>query len=148
VFGLIKNIVKSRASGGAALEAAVILPILLFVAVALIFHPLSAFYTKIVLTDAIRQGVRHVAIFNNEVEARTLINQVISTEGLDPARIQAVTFDYTVSGGRYITARITYSFPVTAPAIPTVLRVTPPPAPMPSTLTLQSEATFRREWGP
>ena len=145
---MFRKIFTNREQGGAALETALMLPILLFVAVALIFHPLSAFYTKIVITDAVRQGVRHVAIFNNETEARNLINQIVTAEGLDPARIQSVTFDYTISGGRYISARITYSFPVIAPQITTILRATPPPAPMGSTLTLTSEAIFRREWGP
>lgn len=130
-------------SGGAALEAAIVLPILLFVALGLIFLPLTALYSKIVLTDAAREGARHVAIYNNQYEAEELIAQIITDSGLDPGNIQQpVDFDYTVDGGRYITVTINYLQPVLFPQVAGLVGGDATG----DHIALSVSSTFKKEW--
>jgi len=131
-----------KQEGGAALEAAIILPIILFIALGLIFFPLTSLLSNIVLTDAVREAARHVAVYNDEEGAIDLVEQIISESNLDIHNLQPLEFDYTVGDGDYVTVRIVYRQPTIFPQVPVLIGGEA----MDDHVVLSSSATFKKEW--
>lgn len=128
--------------GNAMLEAAIVLPLMLFIAIGLIFLPLMTFFTKTILIDAAREGARHVALWNDQQGAKDLVEQIIEDNGLDVANLQGISFDYSTSN--YVKVTVEYRQPTLFPRITNLVGG--------DTLTdyffLSVSSTFKREGPP
>lgn len=102
-------------NGGVMVEFAIILPILLFIIVALIIFPLSSFYTKTILIDAAREGARVYAIEFETGEsakenAEDLIKTILENNGLDTDDNLDIGFSAT-NCGKYVAVSIDFKNP-------------------------------------
>lgn len=101
--------------GNVMLEAAVVLPLILFIVIGLIFFPLSSFFTKTILVDAVREGARHVALYEDQEGARELVKQTLRDNGLDEDNLEGITFSYVTPG--YVKVTADYRQPVLFPEV-------------------------------
>ncbi|MCR3921749.1 MAG: pilus assembly protein [Firmicutes bacterium] len=101
--------------GNAMLEAAIVLPLMLFIAIGLIFLPLTNFFTKTILVDAAREGARHVALWEDESGAYDLVEQILTDNGLDKSNLQDISFDYSTAN--YVRITVLYRHPTLFPRI-------------------------------
>ena len=108
-----------KKDGTSMLEAAVVLPLMLFVALALIFLPLMTFFNKTIVVDAAREGARHVALWNDEAGAKDLVAQILEDNGLELANLEDVIFDYSTDN--YVKVTVQYQQPTMFPRIPELL---------------------------
>jgi hypothetical protein len=104
-----------KKDGNAMLEAAVILPLMLFIVIGLIFLPLMTFFTKTILVDAAREGARHAALWDDQQGAKDLVEQILEDNGLDVANLQGITFDYSTAN--YVKVTVEYRQPTLFPRI-------------------------------
>jgi Flp pilus assembly protein TadG len=137
-----------RDEGSTLVEAAIVLPIILFIALALIFMPLSTFFSKIVLTDAAREAARYVAVYtdqDNPVIARNkaveMVEDMLSDNGMDTANLRQVRFD-DVEGGRYIRVTIEYHQPTMFPGATRLVG----DQEMDDFWVVSVSSTFKKEW--
>ena len=119
--------------GSAAVEFALVLPILLLVLLAFVQVGALA-RDQLVLTQASRAGAREAAV-QGSVEAVTDAVQAAAV-GLDAGRVGV---DVAWSGGRGlpVTVSLVYDLPVASPLAGWL---------MPETITLRSSATMRQEF--
>ena len=119
--------------GSAAVEFALLLPILLLVLLALVQVGALA-RDQLVLTQASRAGAREAAV-NGSVDA---VQEVVrsAAAGLDAERVE---IDVLWSGARGtpVTVSLTYEVPVVSPLAGWLL---------PQTVSLRSSATMRQEF--
>lgn len=108
-----------KKDGAAMLEAAVVLPLMLFVVAALIFLPLTIFFNKTIAVDAARAGARHVALWNDEAGAKDLVEGILAENGLDLDKLEEVLFDYSTDN--YVKVTVKYRQTVMSPRIPELL---------------------------
>lgn len=104
-----------KKDGNAMLEAAVILPLMLFIVIGLIFLPLMTFFTKTILVDAAREGARHAALWDDQQGATALVEQILEDNGLEVANLHGITFDYTTAN--YVKVTVEYRQPTLFPRI-------------------------------
>lgn len=74
-------------------------------------------WSKIVVTDAAREGARYVAL-NYGPDATSKVNEVLTDGKLDPANVQSVS---TVEGSNYVTVTVKYNQPAILPLLPQLL---------------------------
>ena len=101
---------KSDEKGAAAVEFALILPVLLLILIGIIEFSL-AFNAQLSLNQAAREGARNMAIHNNPSAAATAASNAAGR--LDPASV-STTFSVTgggttCAGGKQVTATTSYT---------------------------------------
>jgi Flp pilus assembly protein TadG len=119
--------------GSAAVEFALLLPILLLVLLALVQVGALA-RDQLVLTQASRAGAREAAV-NGSIDA---VHEAVrsAAAGLNSERV-AIDVAWTGERGDPVTVSLTYEVPVASPLAGWLL---------PETVTLRSSATMRREF--
>ena len=119
--------------GSAAVEFALLLPILLLVLLALVQVGALA-RDQLVLTQASRAGAREAAV-NGSIDA---VHEAVrsAAAGLNSERV-AIGVSWGVERGEPVTVSVTYEVPVASPLAGWLL---------PETVTLRSSATMRREF--
>ena len=119
--------------GSAAVEFALVLPILLIVALAVVQ---AGLYVRddLVLVGAARAGARQAAVSDDDTSVRDAVTS--NAPSLDPDHVE-VEISRTHRGGP-ATVNVTYSVP---PAVPYVGWL------FPQTVTLHASATMRQEFG-
>ena len=122
-----------RERGSAAVEFALLLPILLLVLLALVQVGVLA-RDQLVLTQASRAGAREAAV-DGSVEA---VDEAVrsAATGLDAGRV-AIDVAWSGERGDPVTVSLVYEVPVASPLAGWLL---------PETVTLRSSATMRQEF--
>jgi hypothetical protein len=80
------SLLRHRERGTAAVEMAIVLPVLLFVTAAIIDFG-RAFNAQILLSNASREGARMIAMGYSSSEADTRIGQALTGSGLTPNKV-------------------------------------------------------------
>jgi Flp pilus assembly protein TadG len=119
--------------GSAAVEFALVLPILLMLALAVVQVGLFV-RDDLVVAGSARAGARQAAVSSDDDSVRTAVSQ--DAPGLDPTRID-VTISRTQRGGP-ATVSVAYSAPQTVPFVGWLF---------PSPVTLHATAVMRQEFG-
>ena len=124
---------RTNERGSAAVEFALLLPILLLVLLALVQVGAVA-RDQLVLTQASRAGAREAAV-DGSVEA---VHEAVRSAavGLDAERV-SVAVVWSGARGTPVTVSLTYDVPIASPLAGWLL---------PETVTLRSSATMRREF--
>ncbi len=119
--------------GQAAVELALVLPILLLAVLAVVQVGLFA-RDRLVLEQASRAGAREAAVTPDEEAIRRAV--LAAAPGLDPDRI-AVAVAWTGSAGEPVTVSLRYPDPVRVPFVGWLF---------PPTVELRAAATLRQEF--
>ena len=120
--------------GSATVEFALVLPLILTMAVALLQVGLFA-KDALIAQDAARAGARQAAVSTDDGEARQ--SAVDAAAGLDPDLLDVtVTRDSGVGGS--VTVRVVYHAPVSVPLVQWLF---------PNTIDLTANAVMRQETG-
>lgn len=93
-------------------EFSVILPFLIFITVGGLVLSLTV-WSKIVVTDAAREGARYEAL--NMGSAQTKVDEVLADGNLDVVNLQSVD---VVRNANYITVTVKYNQPSIIPLLP------------------------------
>ena len=121
-----------RARGSAAVELALVLPLALMVALALVQVGLLGRDALVVLSAA-REGAREAAVSTDEARIRD--SALRGGGDLAPDRTE-VTIERTGTVGDPVTVRVTYRAPILVPFVEWLF---------PEEVTVASEATMRQE---
>lgn len=111
---MIRRLLKSQ-RGAYVAEMAIILPIIIFITAGSMIFSL-AIWSKIVVTDAAREGARYEAL--NLGSADTKVDEVLADGKLDVANKQSVN---VVRGANYVTVTVKYNQPAILPLLPQLL---------------------------
>lgn len=103
------------ARGSHVAEFSVILPILIFITVGGLVLSLTV-WSKIVVTDAAREGARYEAL--NMGEAQIKVDEVLTDGHLDVANLDSVD---VVKNANYVTVTVKYSQPSIVPLLPELI---------------------------
>jgi Flp pilus assembly protein TadG len=138
----------SNERGAALLEAAITIPLILLISVA-IFEFGRAFQTWQVLTNAAREGAR-IAVINGttDEQIRTRVRDYLDAGGLPLARSNAVTVNVqrAVALGNSNASRITVNYPFNFMVLNPVVRlVTPQSNAGAGPLAMAASALMRNE---
>lgn len=110
----IRGLLKSQ-KGAYVAEMAIILPIIIFITAGSMIFSL-AIWSKIVVTDAAREGARYEAL--NLGSADTKVDEVLTDGKLDVVNKQSVD---VVRGANYVTVTVKYNQPAILPLLPQLL---------------------------
>ena len=143
---------KKGKRGGAALEAALVLPILIFVALSMFIFPVC-FYNKIVFTDVARDAARYVAIHNpNPEDVRSYVEQLLQETRIGGAHLlsgyggdgSGVGKGVHIQKGPsdYVTVTLNYVQPTIFPQMTALIGGEP----MDDYLLISVSSSFKKEW--
>jgi Flp pilus assembly protein TadG len=119
--------------GSAAVEFALLLPILMLVLLALVQVGALA-RDQLVITQASRAGAREAAVEGSAEAVREAV--IAAATGLDPERL-SVDVAWSGTRGDPVSVSVAYDVPVASPLAGWLL---------PETITLRSSATMRQEF--
>lgn len=132
--------------GQAVIEMAVVLPILLFLVLAMATFGVMI-NTKVAVTGAAREAARCYAVYGDESRMRQVAEDYLrgtvtaSSQEFSQSFNRNSDVSYSVSGG-YVTVTVSYHQPVFAPGL---FRLLGSGQSMPGRVTLRSAAVFRVE---
>jgi len=125
--------------GQSTVEAALILPLLVFVLVSMVEIGLLT-YTKVVLIGAARDGARTMAVYGDVALTRNVVQQDIADGQLSLAGWSALSDVSVIDRGRYVEVLVRYRRRTLVPGLPVLVGGSPAASEIP----LQAGALFRR----
>lgn len=124
---------RRRESGSAAVEFALVLPLLLVVALGLVQIGLIA-RDQLLVVQASRAGAREAAVSSDGSAVRSATGEAAA--GLDPSRLQ-VSPSWGGGRGEPVTVSVAYEDPIRVPFVGWLF---------PQAVTLRASATMRQEF--
>lgn len=128
-----------RHAGQSLVEAALVLPVLVFLLVSLVEIGVLT-YTKVVLIGAARDGARTAAVYGDLSMTRQVVRQDLADGQLPVAGWDPATGVTVLDRGAYVEVAVQYTHRTLVPGLPALVGRSP----MQPYIPLQAGALFRR----
>src|SRR4051812_43373853 len=136
---------RTNERGAALIEAAVTIPLILLISVA-IFEFGRAYQTWQVLTNAAREGARVAVISGTtDAEIRTAVNNYLAVGQLNSLADSYIAVNRTAPLGANTGSQVTVSYPFSFMVLAPVIRLVNPTSSAGAPLTMSAAAVMRNE---